>query len=313
MKDEKILSSFIAEKNIPNNHLAILSGLQPQHVKAFRTGHYKNNSRSVLIRLCLALELTFSEINKVLAEQNKDPLGQFDISHFIEAIQKRKFPSGIHRLKPGHIHFDIQIISLEKAEGDVQLVTGYPHGVFVDHDLEKKPFDDVYKCITKDLAIYRKDVFKSTMKKNSIKHLICEGCLKEYMTTQKDKKELKRTLKDMFKALDYDNYTLALIDECPHFYFHLKSEQGKDRSEVLFAGKNSNHGKNNVIDDQGRSQEIPLFGFQSNRKELFEQFKIEFERLSKAQIQETTTKQGLYDYIGKMLQDEGIDFGEAKN
>ena len=289
------------------SHLAQLSGLRENHIRDYKNGVIKAPHKNIVLKLCIALELSLEKINMVLNEfdiPSIDPLT--DIGSFQEAIVNRRIPPGVHPLKPDPIIFEIEIMSIEKLAGDVKLVTSSPHRVFdqsakYEEDLNGK--DEIYKQLRESLLNLRKKNFMQAIKMYETHHLICVECLREYIKSQRKRAhpQLKDILIEMVEvAIDSNNkYKLDLISKCPNFQIHLQepTHGSVDKPVSLFAARGSVHrkkGGDKLNNDQ-------LFGFLSTDKSLYKYFINEFNLLTESIVRQSRTPEKLKEYIFQML------------
>ena len=303
-----LLRSYFKRSTLSMHQISNLSGVQDGNLKHYETGVIKRPRRSTLLKICLALETTLIDTNKILKDFKKESLDyDEDYSTIIGIIKSRKIPPGLRCLKPDILQFEIEIMSIENLMGNIHLFTGYPHGVF-SHNNSKKDYSEdhdvshIYKKWYERLLNYRKTIFRRVVKKNEINHLICKACLDDYIEENKDTKNFKNTFKDMFLAINrYDNYKIALIDECSHFYFHLQTPNNNEKPIVMFAGKSKNHGLNTGLEKRPQS----LFGFVGRQDDLYNDFLEEFKELEKFKV--TKSRDEVIQEMKTMLKDRKID------
>ena len=114
MSDElrRNIENFLMDST--TNQLAVFSGVQSGHINRYKQGDIKKPNRNILLKICLALELSINEINKVFKEYGQESLESSDIAYFKEALIDRDIPPGMHPLKPDRLVFEIGIMSIEK-------------------------------------------------------------------------------------------------------------------------------------------------------------------------------------------------------
>ncbi|MEE4359721.1 MAG: hypothetical protein V2I97_24840 [Desulfococcaceae bacterium] len=301
-----LMKKRMEEIKINTHQLSCSCGIPNGYMASLLGGSIQKPGKDKLIQIGLSLYWDIEKINELLAGYGHEEISKKDISFFIKAVENKGVFSGHNPIYPGTLSFAATIMSIERLEGNVRLVTaGYPHVVIGDYspnyEYDNAEKESIYHYIDEFLFDERKDYFFRNLEKYKITHLICRKCFESEIIRRKseNRENLLQTFRRLFECMRHtQNYELKLIENCPKFEFHLREPNHiYEKPITVFAGSLTRHYK---------TQDSSLIGFVNNSQELYDIFLHEFNRLEDFAIVECAETELLIPYIIRILEKNGI-------
>lgn len=300
------INSLLLKSRLPRNQLSAISGLNNTYIIDMEKGKFSNVRREKLIALAIALSLSLSETDELLAFFDRAPLDIDDIPTFLSVSDQIRTSSVMMPLI-GDMALGLTLLSAEKNPGDHIVVSPEPsyciysaefHSIAARSALEDHP---LYGELGEALNQARREQLTRRLKRDHFEQYICIHCLEMYVRRFLDEKEKlfrqQHVLHIVYNLQKHDNFHFHLLRICPNSAFTLKlapaDEKHKDTPEILFLVLWAHHRVSH--ERAGR-----LSAFTTSNQSLVDSFKDELAALQKTVIEEYTDRDRLIEYLCKL-------------
>lgn len=315
------LPELIENSGLNLNTISKASGISNTYLAKLVRGGINRPGKDKIASVMLALNLTISDTNDMLAEYDYQPLHTRDIPDLLENNRRRRIEGG-NLLQYDHIYLEMFLVALERVGGTKILVKDRPSGVFMPDELylmKEFPFesDDEAASFRYDLtaALLKERIiaFKANIEAgHRVETFICRSCLDDYLETHLSEKAQKEHPRRTTLVIRYfanalylshwrpELHAMHIMDRCPHFQFQMQDADG-DSPKVSYPGRKM-HVFNNEHDNQS------LEGFTTDLPQIVYHFRQEIDRCRAAVDPAISADQprGVTDYFLSRFHDYGV-------
>lgn len=306
------LIDFIEQSGFNLNSISKASGLSNVYLGKLVQGGINRPGKDKVASIMLALNATISEINKMLAAYDYQPLHEDDIPAIL-ANNRRRTIEGGNLPQYDHIYFDLLLVALERIGGSKIIVKNRPSGLFMPPEfylMKEYPYEADNQAarfryqLTAALLDERRQLFIASCDAgNRIETYICKACLDDYLSRhlrpaarRKHPRRTELVVQYFANALSLalkrpDIHHIYIMERCPYFHF-LMQDADSNHPKVSYPGRKL-HVYNNQYDKR------LLEGFTTDLPAIVGLFKNEIE-MCKGAVDEAIASdypQNLYDYL----------------
>jgi len=306
------LIDFIEQSGFNLNSISKASGLSNVYLGKLVQGGINRPGKDKVASIMLALNVTISEINQMLAAYDYQPLHEDDIPGILHNNRRRTIEGG-SLPQYDHIYFDLLLVALERLGGSKIIVKNRPSGVFMPLELyllKEYPYETDnqaarfrYQLTSAILAERRQLFLANCASGNRIETYICKTCLDDYLARnlapaarRKDSRRTELVVNYFANALSLalrksDIHRLYIMERCPYFHFLMQDADSR-HPKVSYPGRKM-HVFNNQYDKR------MLEGFTTDLPAIVALFKKEIE-MCKGAVDETISgdyPHSLYAYL----------------
>jgi len=309
-QQREYIQTLMRNSPIARNQIAAISGLSNPYIKGLELGNISNVGREKLISLGIALDLSLSEIDKMLTIFDRTHLSRDDILTFIETSKRCRISAALHPVHDSYT-FDLMLLSAEQKPGSHVIVSSRPASCLreVGHRryAEKKLVEahPIYGFLVAAINKERKSRLMINLNDHRVANYVCEHCLRDYIRLCDDPIERHWRIEHIKNTINiinsFENFDFFLTEECPSFIFVLRTPDDiENESEKLII---------TVLPPHRMSVRASglLAGFATDSQAVILNFKKELKFLEKSIIRRYLDRSKLLDFLHNLISDKEYD------
>lgn len=284
------LGKLLMETELTSHEIAMMTGVSPAYLSAFKRGMIQKVGREkLLVLLMIAANMSLEETNAVLTDNGYGPVDEFDAKLLIEASLK-KTVRGFQTIR-SNLSLALLFLSIESLPGDTVLIHKMPDPALVPLEYSSDmgdSDDEVYARLMSHVHRKRIELFDESLERGEKRYsLICEHCLRQHLASYKNEPKewiiahLKNTIETLRK---YDNFRIDLLSSCQRHWFRIKvlPAGSGENNKLVFAGRSSHPEGETITGAHGPTMEndpAAIRAFATDNKKIYRQFLKELDRL----------------------------------
>lgn len=296
--------TLLERSPLSRNQIATVSGLSNPYIRELEKGSIGNVGREKLIALAIALNLSLTQIDEMLAVFDRAALSGSDIPVFLAASERSRISAALHPVRDSFT-FDLVILSAERTPGDHVIVSPRPasclraegHRAYAEKSLAA--VHPLYADLVEAISRERRKLMMANLENHSVRQYVCIQCLQDYIRRCTDPVEKQWRIRHIRNAVNmiagYETFAFYLTRECPSFIFVLRTPPaGSAVSEKLVITVLPPHRF------QVRTSGL-LAGFATDNQAVILNFKEELKFIRESVVDTYRDRQRLIDYLEELI------------
>jgi transcriptional regulator with XRE-family HTH domain len=236
---------LMAQRGVPRNQLASLSGLTNTYIRDLEGDRILNVPRENLIFLGAALNLTLEEIEEVLRRFDRSPLSTADIPAFL-SVAKRMHLS--HALHPAHnVFYELILVANTQGAGRSVLVIDRPSGALRARghrswaNRQVTDAHPIYLDLVEAVGDSRRETLHAALRNQPVEHYISLDGLHRYASesvADQERAWRRKQLRAMADLVrEQARFQLYLTSQPPTFTYWLSFPKKAGKPTLVFEGQ----------------------------------------------------------------------------
>jgi transcriptional regulator with XRE-family HTH domain len=294
----------LARSPLSRNQIAAVSGLSNAYIRELEKGGIGNVGREKLIALAIALNLSLSEMDAMLAVFDRAALSEEDIPIFLQASEQSRITAALHPVRDSFT-FDIAILAVERIPGNHVIVSPRPasclraegHRAYAEKALVAS--HPLYAELVEAINRERRKQLIANLSHHRVQQYVCHQCLIDYIQDCADPEERKWRIRHVRNAINiitsFETFDFFLTRECPSFIFVMRTPPNDSgHSEKLIITVLPPHRL------QVRTSGL-LAGFATDNQAVILNFKEELKFVRDSVIEEYRDRTRLVEYLERLV------------